>query len=228
MEITIYREKIMNYYTGEKGQEYYDMRSERRDEFLQKRRAGHFQPYIDAQDTVLDFGCGTGGILAHLNCTKKIGIEVNAPSILEAKARGLEIHEELSTIADQSIDVVISYHALEHVLSPSNQITKINCVLKSSGKAILIVPSESPANIRFSKWNVNDPDHHLHSWTPLSFANLIAECGFDIEKSWRSPIGYSKYIRPLANINEALFQMARRATAATLDRYEIITIAKKR
>jgi len=217
----------MTYYTGEKGQEYYDMRAQRRDEFLQKRRAEHFQSYINETDTVLDFGCGTGGILHHLKCAKKIGIEVNAPSVAEAKARGLEIHEELSAIADQSIDVVISYHAIEHVLSPSHHITEINRVLKSGGKAILIVPSENPASAHFATWNKDDPDHHIHSWTPLSFGNLIAQCGFDIEKSWRSPIGYSKYIRPIATINERLFQIARRVTAHILDRYEVITIAKK-
>jgi len=217
----------MTYYTGDKGQEYYDMRAQRRDEFLQQRRAGHFQKHIDAGDTVLDFGCGTGGILHHLKCAHKIGIEVNAPSVSEAQARGLEIHEDLSAINDGAIDVVISYHAIEHVLSPSQHITEINRVLKSGGKAILIVPSENPASSRFTTWNKNDPDHHVHSWTPLSFGNLIAQCGFDIEKSHRSPIGYSKYIRPLANINEALFQIARRITAFALDRYEVITIAKK-
>lgn len=217
----------MNYYTGQKGQEYYDMRSQRRDEFLQKRRASHFQNYIEETDTVLDFGCGTGGILEHLKCDKKIGIEVNTPSIKEAKERGLEIHEDLSAITDNSIDTVISYHALEHVLSPSHQIQEINRVLKSGGQAILIVPSENPATPRFSKWIQNDPDQHIHSWTPLSFGNLIAQCGFEIKKSWRSPIGYSKYIRPIANINETLFQAARKTTALLLNRYEVITIARK-
>lgn len=217
----------MNYYTGQKGQEYYDMRSQRRDDFLQERRAGHFQKYIKDTDTVLDFGCGTGGILHNLKCAKKIGIEVNAPSVQEAKEKELEIHEDLSSIKDQSIDVAISYHALEHVLSPSHHITEIHRVLKSGGKAVLIVPSENPATPRFSRWTQNDPDQHIHSWTPLSFGNLIAQCGFDIEKSWRSPIGYSKYIRPIANINEGLFQLARHTTAFVLNRYEVITIAKK-
>jgi len=217
----------MNYYTGEKGQEYYDMRSQRRDEFLQKRRAGHFQPYIEETDTVLDFGCGTGGILHHLKCAHKIGVEVNAPSVAEAKERGLEIHNDLSAINDQSVDVIIAYHAIEHVISPSHQIKEINRVLKPNGKAILIVPSENPAKNRFSKWNEHDPDQHIHSWTPLSFGNLIAQCGFMVKKSFRSPIGYSKYIRPIANINEGLFQIARKATAFALDRYEVITIAKK-
>ncbi len=217
----------MSYYTGQKGQEYYNMRADRRDEFLQKRRAGHFQPYIKNTDTILDFGCGTGGILEHLKCAKKIGIEVNAPSVSEAKQRGLEIHPNLNAIPDESVDIVISYHALEHVLSPSHHIYEINRILKSSGKAILIVPSENPAKNRFSKWRQNDPDQHIHSWTPLSFGNLIAQCGFDIQKSWRSPIGYSKYIRPIAYINETAFQIARHITAFLLSRYEIITIAKK-
>lgn len=217
----------MSTYTGEKGQEYYDMRAVRRSDFLQKRRASHFQPFIKPADIVLDFGCGTGGVLSNLECQKKIGVEVNEPSANEARAKELEIFENIQAIEDNLVDVVISNHALEHVPDPAYQIKEIGRVLKSGGKTVLVVPAESPAFYRFSKWKHNDPDRHLFSWTPLSFGNLISQCGFDVEKSYRRPIGYSKYIEFLAGKNETAFQIARRCVAFLLQRYEVVCIARK-
>lgn len=217
----------MSTYTGNKGQEYYEMREARRSDFVQERRASHFQPFIKEDDTVLDFGCGTGGVLGRINCAKKIGVEVNAPSIEEAKAQGIEVFDNFSKIKDGSIDVVISNHALEHVPNPAEQITQIVQKLKSGGQAILVVPAENPAALRFSKWAEDDPDQHIYSWTPLSFGNLIHQCGLDIEKSYRRPIGYSKFIEPLADVNEQIFQIARHGVAFMFGRYELACIAKK-
>lgn len=217
----------MNFYTGKTGQDYYDMRVARRSDFVQNRRASHFQPFIKEGDTVLDFGCGTGGVLARLECKKKIGIEVNAPSIEEAKASSIEVFDALDKIKDNTIDVVISNHALEHVPNPAEQIINIKRVLKKDGTAILVVPAESPASKSFSKWRANDPDQHIYSWTPMSFGNLINQCGLKIEKSYRHNIGYSKYIEPIAAINEQAFQCARHLVGFILKRYEVVCIAEK-
>jgi SAM-dependent methyltransferase len=217
----------MTSYTGKEGQTYYDMRAERRSDFVQARRARHFQPFILPSNHVLDFGCGTGGILGRLLCAEKVGIEVNPPSIREAEALGLIIHSDFSKLKDESFDVVISNHALEHILDPAAKIAEMHRVLKPGGRLILVVPAESPALPRFSKWAANDPDRHIYSWTPLSFGNLVTQCGFEVENSLRRPIGYSKVIEPLAKMNEALFQVARRIVALTLSRYEVACFARK-
>ena len=145
----------------------------------------------------------------------------------EAKQHNIEIHSALSDIKDNSIDIVISNHAIEHVIDPAAQIKDIARVLKPGGQAILVVPAESPSDRRFIKWLKDDPDHHIFSWTPLSFGNLIGQCGLEIEKSVRRPIGYSKAIQPLAKINEGLFQLARHGAAFVLKRYEVACFAKK-
>lgn len=217
----------MNYYEGKTGENYYNMRSQRRNKFLQTRRAGHFQPHIKLCDTVLDFGCGTGGVLSEINCTKKIGVEVNELSIAEAKQHNIEIFPDLSKIESNSIDVIISNHALEHVIHPADHIIEFKRILKDSGKIVLVVPAESPFTNRFSKWKDNDPDQHIFSWTPLSFGNLISQCGFDIEKSFYRPIGYSKFNEPLAKINEQLFQLSRHVVSFVLRRYEVVCTATK-
>ncbi len=217
----------MNYYEGKTGEDYYNMRNQRRNKFLQTRRAGHFQPYIKLCDTVLDFGCGTGGVLSEINCAKKIGIEVNELSIVEAKQHDIEVFPDLSKIDDNSVDIIISNHALEHVTHPAEHIAEFKRILKENGKIILVVPAESPFKIRFSKWAANDPDQHIFSWTPLSFGNLVSQCGFKVEKSFYRPIGYSKFNEPLAKINEGLFQLSRHIIAFAFKRYEVVCIAGK-
>ncbi|MCB9963561.1 MAG: methyltransferase domain-containing protein [Rhodospirillales bacterium] len=218
---------IKNTYTGDTGQAYYDMRQARRSDFVQERRAGHFQPFLQETDHVLDFGCGTGGVLRRLQCAQKTGIEVNPPSIAEAEAAGLTVYPELSRVDDSCVDVVISNHALEHVLDPARQISDMVRVLKEGGRTVLVVPSENPGSSRFHTWRRNDPDHHIYSWTPLSFGNLVGQCGLTVEQSFRRPIGYSKFIEPLADLHEGLFQTARKVVAFALDRYEIVCIARK-
>jgi ubiquinone/menaquinone biosynthesis C-methylase UbiE len=128
---------------------YFEMRAPRRDDFIQSRRAMMFAPFIKPTDTVLDFGCGTGGILANLDCARKIGIEINPPSIEQARADHIEIHSDLAAIADQSIDIVISNHALEHTQNPTAILHQMRRVLHPDGFAILVVPSENPAGRRF-------------------------------------------------------------------------------
>ena len=217
----------MSLYEGDTGEEYYNMRQARRSDFVQKRRAEHFQPHIKNTDTVLDFGCGTGGVLEHIQCAEKIGVEVNELSVKEAKEKGIQIYASLDDAPENCADVIISNHALEHVTHPAEHITKMLRVLKQGGKIVLVVPAESPASHRFSNWEENDPDQHIYSWTPLSFGNLIHQCGFEIEKSFRRPIGYSKFVNPIAKYNEGAFQLARRAAAFILGRYEVVCIAKK-
>lgn len=217
----------MSHYTDEKGYEYYEMREQRRSDFLQARRALHFQPFIKADDIVLDFGCGTGAMLDQIECAKKIGIEVNAPSIAEAKSKNIEIYEDIRKVKDRSINIVISNHALEHVQNPAEQIANMARTLKKGGQAVLVVPAENPASMRFASWKAKDPDQHIYSWTPLSFGNLISQCGLDVKQSIRRPIGYSKFIEPLAGVNESLFQLARHGVALALGRYEVACVAKK-
>ena len=74
-----------------------------------------FDKHIKETDTVLDFGCGGGFLLNNLGCKKKIGIEVNdfARNYCINKF-GIDCFMSLDEIENNSIDVIISNHCLEH------------------------------------------------------------------------------------------------------------------
>ena len=72
---------------------------------------------------VLDLGCGTGELLAHLQKTRGCtgyGVELDDANLLECVKRGvnaiqLNLEEGLSIFEDQSFDVVLQLETLQHL-----------------------------------------------------------------------------------------------------------------
>lgn len=175
-------------YVGERGKLYHLMRAERRDAIIQKSRAALFRDVVRPDATVLDFGCGTGGILQALNAKRRIGIEISELAAAEATQRLDEVHETLDKVADADIDVVISFHALEHVDNPSGVIREIYRILRPGGVVKIFVPCEMPLLLpSHRKWNADDIHSHLFSWTPLTLGNLVYLGGFENIKSEMIP-----------------------------------------
>lgn len=80
--------------------------------------ARKFQQFVSPTDTVVDFGCGAGFTLARLQAGSAIGVEVNEESRRVAESIGIQTVASADLLPEQSADVVISNHCLEHTLSP--------------------------------------------------------------------------------------------------------------
>ena len=138
---------------------------------------------------MLDFGCGGGYLLKFLNCKKKAGIEINPTAASEAKKNGVEIFQSVDDVPEEYADVVISNHALEHTENPLKELQGLHKILRTGGKAVIIVPCES---IKW-KYRKNDLDHHLYTWSPMCIGNLMTVAGFNVIESKRY---YDRWIRP--------------------------------
>lgn len=178
--------KTENYYQAQ-GDQYFEQRSGARSDRVQKLRSRLFTDVAGEDLTILDFGCGTGGILRNLPARKRVGVEVGARAAEQAKASGLEIYSSLSEVPPGSVDVAISFHALEHVDRPLDMLRELLRVLKPGGRARLVVPCETPARAKQRSWRPND-DQHLYTWTPLNFGNLAARAGFEQIQSRLAPM----------------------------------------
>ncbi|NLT05408.1 MAG: methyltransferase domain-containing protein [Solirubrobacterales bacterium] len=136
-----------------------------------------FEPHVGPGDRVVDFGCGTGGLLAGLDVAQRTGVEPSEPARAAAAARGLTVLASAAELPDGAADVVISNHALEHATAPLAELRELRRALRPGGRLVLWLPLDD--------WRVQrhpdpgEPDHHLYAWTPRLLANLLAEAGFE-------------------------------------------------
>lgn len=137
-----------------------------------------FADHVKASDTVVDFGCGAGGLLENLAASERIGVEASEPARRAAQASGLvRTVPTLSDLGDETADVVISNHALEHTLSPYVELREMLRVLRPGGRLVLWLPLD---DWRADRATTNDVDHHLYTWTPMLIRNLLTEAGFSV------------------------------------------------
>lgn len=142
-----------------------------------------FEKYTDETKEVLDLGCGGGYILDKLKASKKFGVEINLFARVEAAKKGITVFENIRSIpAELLFDVIISHHALEHVLDPFNILVELEGHLKKNGTIILFLPFNDWRKEK--KYKSGDINSHLFTWSPLNIGNLLSAAGYkNIEAS---------------------------------------------
>lgn len=175
------------HYRDKAGKNYLEQRSGAASDHVQSLRAALFSDLIEPSLTVLDFGCGTGGVLARLSPGGRIGVEIGSEAAEIARARGIDVVSTLDELDNSSVDLAISFHAIEHTENPFAILREILRVVRPGKKVRLIVPGENPRDPRQSSWHPNR-DMHLYTWTPLIFGNLASAAGFVDIKSRIAPM----------------------------------------
>jgi len=184
---------------NKKSQEYYDIKYVSSQNSVAKDNIptykNIFNPHVTNDMTGLDFGCGSGVLLSVINCKYKIGVDINENALDQAKLLGInEVHKNLSNLKENSIDVIISNSALEHVPNPHQVLSELYNLLKPNGKIIFRVPHETLGwSYKPGDWN-----YHLYTWSPMALGNLFNDVGFikidvKIEKGKRPP--FFKFFR---------------------------------
>ncbi len=140
-----------------------------------------FAKFIKSSDSVLDFGCGSGALLRSLKLptAQIMGLEINKVAVAYAKSRGTPVRTDMNDLKDETFDVVISNHAIEHVHNPYETIVSLGRVLKKGGKLIVVVPCDV-ASTHFSE---DDYDQHFFSWSAGNLGNLIQSTGLRVISS---------------------------------------------
>ena len=181
----------IGHYRGEAGIRYFEYQS-RFGAIAGEITARKFANYIKPSDVVLDFGCGGGFTLKNLTAAKCLGVEVNPVAREAAERNGITCFATLDDIDDETVDVVISNHTLEHVPSPLETLRGLALKLKPGGLLLVIVPIDDWREQRF--YSPDNIDHHLYTWTPLLLGNLFYEAGFD-PHTYSTTIGVNGWFR---------------------------------
>ncbi len=142
--------------------------------------AKKFSDFIGAEKVVCDFGAGAGNLLDALEASRKIAIEINPTALAILKAKSdIEVLESIDDVRTESVDVVISNHAMEHVPYPVGAMKEIHRALKSGGLFVICVPIDDwRTQKKYKEFEIN---HHLHTWTPLLLGHSLKEAGFKVQ-----------------------------------------------
>jgi SAM-dependent methyltransferase len=141
--------------------------------------APRFARHIKPSDTVLDFGCGGGYLLSNLPGAHKLGVEVNEAARTVARQNGAKVFESIASVSEQSVDVIVSNHCLEHVPNPFGALVELRSKLKPGGRVVFVVPCEKAS----MHWGRPDADNHLYTFTPMCLGNLFKEAGYTVLSS---------------------------------------------
>jgi SAM-dependent methyltransferase len=147
-------------------------------EALGAEAARRFRPLVNAEDVCLDFGCGGGRILECLEVGHRIGVEPNEIPAETARGRGIEVFPTLHDVGTETVDVIISNHALEHCREPFQELANMKRVLKPDGRLVLVLPLDDWRRSR--RFHPDDRNYHLFAWTPLLIGNLVTDAGFRV------------------------------------------------
>ena len=91
---------------------------------------------------IADFGCGSGDFLKLVNpfCESVIGIELQQNYVDDLNAFGISCTNNLESIDDGSLDVIVSFHVIEHLPNPLNILELLKRKIVIGGYLLIEVP----------------------------------------------------------------------------------------
>ena len=154
-----------------------------------KRRA--LMPSMPDDGVLLDFGCGTGHWLVALKKGSKpgqrfIGIDASPGAIDQLKSAGIEAHVGddqvlVDTIPENSVDVILLTHVIEHVPDPKQTLRRLMRVLKPGGVIHGVTPNVDAWDVRrYGKfWGGWHAPRHFILFDDILLKKYVAESGLE-------------------------------------------------
>ena len=186
-----------------------------------------FEEFITPETSLMDFGCGGGFLLNNISCKERLGLEISEHARAHAKSLGLRVVADFSEVQDQSLDLIISNHALEHVPNPLSTFQDMYKKLRLGGKIAIVVPCEQPKDPNF-EYREDDINQHLFTWCPATLGNLIKLAGFKVLSSealqhqWTADYLSAYKSMPLPDYHRLCREQAQKNNA-----YQVRTVGEK-
>ena len=106
-----------------------------------KRRVKSNLKFV-AGKKMADFGCGSGDFLRLVQpyCNEVVGVELNQNYVDELNADDISCVNSLNAIDDKSLDVIVSFHVIEHLPNPLETLSELMRKVVSGGQVLIEVP----------------------------------------------------------------------------------------
>jgi SAM-dependent methyltransferase len=153
---------------------------------------------VPEKGRMLDLGCGAGSVLkiARELGWNAEGVDFDAQAVDAARGKGLSVR--LGRLADQryadeSFDLILMSHAIEHMHDPSGTFGEIHRLLRPGGTLAVITPNAGSWGHRHfgDDWRGLEPPRHLQIFTAKSLVALANRARFA-----RSTVSSTLRIRP--------------------------------
>ena len=131
----------------------------------------------------LDFGCGTGALVHHLNKKnwEAYGVEPSekARNFSSATTR---LFPSLATLPKTNFDVIALWHVLEHLPDTVSSLKEFNARLNQGGFLFLALPNFNSFDATYYKdnWAAFDVPRHLWHFSATGIIQLCDQCGFEL------------------------------------------------
>lgn len=141
--------------------------------------------FAERKGRLLEVGCGAGDTMkiAVNMGWDAVGIDVDLKAVTNARRKGLTVH--LGQLADQrfadeSFDLVLMSHVIEHVHDPLALLHEGRRVLREDGLLVVFTPNTQSWGHRrlASDWMGLDPPRHLLVFNPQTLESLGRRAGF--------------------------------------------------
>jgi 2-polyprenyl-3-methyl-5-hydroxy-6-metoxy-1,4-benzoquinol methylase len=136
---------------------------------------------------ILDVGCGTGELLAHMHRRgwTVCGVEPLTRARLAAqRTPGVEVLDVPAFLAlrGRRFDVVTLWHALEHVHDVDGYLAHIGDLLVAGGALVIACPNYASFDAEYygASWYAYDPPRHLWHYRPETMTRQLAKHGFAV------------------------------------------------
>jgi SAM-dependent methyltransferase len=214
-------------YTGEAGKAYYEWQAKSGLDDARYNRH-FFSSWVDADDDVLDFGCGGGFVLETLQARRKVGVEINPAGRAQISRFGIENYESVEGVPGL-FDRIISSHALEHVASPHESLTRLRLKLRDEdSRLILLLPLDDWRTPWNREYRPGDSNMHLYAWTPLMLGNLLHVSGFEVCDVRVVTHAWPKNPGKWWDLSPRLFHLMASWTSWKTGRRQLFAVARKR
>ena len=154
-----------------------------------RRRLRESLSFVASPGRLLEIGCGRGDLLEEFaqRGWEAHGTEYSAAPVLARQLSGnVHIHnvQNLASASfdENSFDLVIVRHVLEHLYDPEGVLEEIARILKPVGRLYLVVPNFGGLVSRIfgSHWFALDVPRHLSHFSPVSLSEICERSGLEI------------------------------------------------
>ncbi|MDT0294676.1 class I SAM-dependent methyltransferase [Mesonia ostreae] len=147
------------------------------------------------EKTLLDVGAGTGDFLHFISQKnwKVSGVEPNEKARKLAKAKGINLFEDLAAVKNQYFDVITLWHVLEHVPNLEEQIQQLRKLLQPNGVLVIAVPNFESYDAQYYKeyWAAYDVPRHLWHFSKRGITRIFKE--HEIELKEVKPLNFDSF-----------------------------------